>query len=72
MKRNTIDQTEPISAYSIARRINRSAQGVMDAIARLDIKPIIELPSGKYYSEECIEVIAESMRRPNVDKSKQG
>jgi hypothetical protein len=38
---------------------------VLDAIERLGIQPEHELPSGRYYAEREVAVIAAGMRRRN-------
>lgn len=59
--------TDPplLSAYAIARKIQRSPQSVLDALERLGITPQLSLPSGKYYTDEVADIVASGMRRPN-------
>lgn len=56
---------ELISSSGIAREINRSARGVLDTLARLEIEPEMTAPNGTYYRREVIKVVKEAMRAPN-------
>lgn len=56
----------PISAYAIALRIGRTHRGVLQAIRRLEIKPVLTLSAGKcYYRPEAAEQLRAAMRKPN-------
>jgi hypothetical protein len=65
MKKKNARSRKILSAHAIARRLHRSPQGVIDAIERLGIAPVLELPSARYYAECQVPVIAAGMRRPN-------
>ena len=64
--------TKPLSATAIARKLRRSPQGVIEAITRLGILPELDLPSGKYYSNNAVMEIENGMRRPNAAKNAEG
>jgi hypothetical protein len=72
MKKNHATRHKILSATSIARKLRRSPQGVIEAITRLGITPALELPSGKYYSEAAVTEIESGMRRPNAAKNEEG
>jgi hypothetical protein len=60
-----------LSANAIARRLNRSPQGVLDAIKRLGISPEVTLPNGNYFAESAVKMIEGGMRRHNSGATKE-
>lgn len=61
-----------ISAHGIARALNRSPQGVLDAIGRLGLEPLTETPSGKYYPMSALSQVEAGMRKPNGTRARKG
>lgn len=63
MKTNYTHQV--ISAHAIALRIGRTNRGVLLALRRLKIKPVIALPGKSYYHPDVAEQLRAAMRKPN-------
>jgi hypothetical protein len=58
---------EMLSVRAIARKLERSPQGVKDALRRLGdkVKPVAVVPGATYYDPGVVDLVREEMRRPN-------
>lgn len=67
---NPLTEQPPLfTASAIARRLNRSPQGILNAIERLRIAPYLDIAAGKFYTEDSVKAIAAGMRRRNGENA---
>jgi hypothetical protein len=60
------DETVPVTAGDLARKLGRSSYGVKKALMRLRIEPTAVLGGTSYYDEEsAMELLKKEMRSPN-------